>query len=243
LRDVKIRYRQTALGVAWIALQPLLMLAVLSVVFGRLLRVPSGSEPYAVFLLAALVPWGFFSSSVTRCVSNLVGSAHLIGKVYFPRLVLPLGTVAAGAVDLAVSLVLLFAILALYRVPLTWRVLLLPVAVLWLSAISLGIGVFLAAMNVRYRDVGQVLPALLQVWLFATPVIYGFDVIPERHRALAALNPLAAPIELFRAIFLERHSFPFDRLQLSLSVLICLLILAVGVAVFRKVERTMADVV
>jgi lipopolysaccharide transport system permease protein len=242
-RDIKIRYRQTVLGVAWIGLQPLLSLAVLSVIFGRLLKVPSGDAPYPAFLFAALLPWGFFSSSVTRCVTNLVGSAHLIGKVYFPRLIIPLGTVAAGLVDLAVSLVLLFGFLAYYHIQLTWRMSLLPFALLWLTATSLGVGLCLSSLNVRYRDVGQALPVLLQTWLFATPVIYGVQLIPEKYRGIAALNPMAAPVELFRSILLGREGMPFSTGSLVASALLSVSILASGIAAFRSVERTMADVV
>jgi lipopolysaccharide transport system permease protein len=242
-RDITIRYRQTVLGVAWIGLQPLLSLAVLSVIFGRLLKVPSGDAPYPAFLFAALLPWGFFSSSVTRCVTNLVGSAHLIGKVYFPRLIIPLGTVVAGVVDLGVSLVLLFGFLAYYQIHLTWRVSLLPLAILWLTATSLGVGLCLSALNVRYRDVGQALPVLLQAWLFATPVIYGVELIPVKYRGIAALNPMAAPVELFRSLLLGGEGTPFGAGALVASALLSVLILATGVAAFRSVERTIADVV
>lgn len=242
-RDIKVRYRQTLLGVAWVALQPLLSLVVFSVIFGRFLKVPSGDAPYPA-LFAGLLPWGFFSTSVTRCVANLVGSAHLIGKVYFPRLLLPLGTIAAGLVDLVVSLALFFGLLAWYRIPPTWRLSLVPLALLWLAATSLGVALVLSALNVRYRDVRQALPVLMQTWLFATPVIFGADLIPEKHRALAALNPMAAPVELFRSLLLGREGgFSWGPWPLALSALLSALILAAGVGAFRRVERTMADVV
>ena len=229
---------------AWVWLQPLLTLVVLSAIFGRLLKVPSGDMPYPAFLFAALLPWNFFSSSVTRCVGNLVGSAHLIGKVYFPRLLIPLGTVAAGLVDLAVSLVLFVGLLSYYRIPLTWRLLLVPSALLWLVAISLGVGLCLSALNVRYRDVGQALPVLMQTWLFATPVIYGAESIPAKYRGIAALNPMAAPVEAFRSLLLGRGGrMPFSRWSLAASLVSSALLLAIGVMAFRRVERTMADVV
>jgi lipopolysaccharide transport system permease protein len=241
-RDIKVRYRQTLLGVAWIWLQPLLSLLVLSLVFGHLMRVPSGDIPYPPFLFAALLPWGFFSSSVTRCVTNLVASANLIGKVYFPRLLIPLGTVSAGLVDLAVSLVLFLPLLAYYRIELTWHLVFLPLALLWLVATSLGVGLCLSALNVRYRDVGQIVTVLMQIWLFATPVIYGTEMIPMKYRAIAVLNPMAPLVEIFRGLLLGPH-MPFSAWMIGASISVTILVLVVGIAGFRAVERTMADVV
>ncbi len=244
-RDVKVRYRQTVLGVAWVALQPLLSVAVFTLLFGRLLKVPSGAMPYPVFAFAALLPWSFFSASVTRCVTGLVGSAHLIAKIYFPRLLIPLATVLAVLVDLAVSFAFLLGLMAYYGIGMTWRFSLVPLALLWLVGTTIGVGLWLSALNIRYRDVGQVVPVLMQIWMYVTPVIYGVELIPERYRPLAALNPMTGVVETFRYALLAGDATPrsFAASGFAASALLSLCILVLGMAAFRRIERTMADVV
>jgi lipopolysaccharide transport system permease protein len=189
-RDVKVRYRQTALGIAWIVLQPLLSTVVFAVIFGALLNVPSNGAPYALFALAALAPWQYFSGAMSRVGTSLVNSSQLITKVYFPRLIIPLSGVLSTLVDFAVGFAALLVLLAIYRVPLTAQALALPLFLLLATVTSLGFGLWLAALNVRYRDVNYLIPFLLQLWMYATPVVYGATLIPERFRWIIALNPM-----------------------------------------------------
>ncbi|MGQ9502989.1 MAG: ABC transporter permease, partial [Anaerolineae bacterium] len=197
-RDIKVRYKQTALGVAWILLQPTLSMVVFSLLFGGLLKVPSGEVPYPVFAYAALLPWNYFASALNRSSTSLVGSAHLITKVYFPRLVIPLSGVLSGLVDFAIAFLVLVALLVYYGITPTWGVLLLPGFILLAMLTALGFGLWLSALNVRYRDVNYLVPFLVQIWMYATPVIYGTTLIPERFRFLISLNPMAGVTEGFR---------------------------------------------
>ncbi|NLG28698.1 MAG: ABC transporter permease, partial [Chloroflexi bacterium] len=197
-RDVKVRYKQTLLGVLWVVLQPVISMVIFTFLFGNLLSVPSGEVPYPIFSYAALLPWNYFSTSLTRSSTSLVGSAHLITKVYFPRLVIPISGVLAGLIDFAVALVVLIALMAWYRIAPTLATLLLPAFLLLAMATALGFGLWLAALNVRYRDINYIVPYLVQVWMYATPVVYGTTLIPERYRFLLALNPMTAVVEGFR---------------------------------------------
>lgn len=241
-RDVKIRYRQTLLGVAWVVLQPLITVLVFALLFGRLLRVPSEGAPYPVFALAALLPWSYFSAAVGRSSTSLVSSAHLITKVYFPRLLVPLSTVLAGLVDLLVSVVVLFAFMLQYDVTPSLRLLTLPVLVLWVTVVALAFGSWLAALNVRYRDVQHVVPVMLQVWMYVTPVIYPTSLVPERFRGLLALNPLTSVVESFRwAVLGVGGEAALASWWTSLPIVAAVLV--GGVAFFRATERTFADVV
>jgi lipopolysaccharide transport system permease protein len=241
-RDVKLRYKQTVLGAAWAILQPVLMTAVFYLFFGRLAaleqRVPG--IPYAVYALAGLVPWTFFATAVSTASASLVGGAHLITKVYFPRLVIPLGAVGAALVDFAVALpVLGLAMLAAGRAP-AFSVVLAPIAVAGLVVVASGVGLALAALTVRYRDFRHVVPFLLQLWLFVTPVIYPVTLIPARWRPLVYLNPVAGLVEAFRAALFGTS---LDPTGVALSAAVAVLILAVAVGYFRRVEQDFADVV
>ncbi len=245
-RDIKVRYRQTALGVAWIVLQPLLSTVVFTVLFGMLLRVPSNGAPYAVFALAALVPWQYFSSSMSRVGTSLVGSAHLITKVYFPRLIIPLSGVISTLVDFAVGFGVLLTMLLIYRVPLTANVLWLPAFLLLAVITALGFGLWLSALNVRYRDVNYLIPFLLQIWMYVTPVVYGSTLIPERYRWLMALNPMTGVVEGFRWALLGIGGWGSGaggQILAAISVAISLVVLASGLVFFRSTERTFADVI
>ncbi len=241
-RDVKLRYKQTALGAAWAILQPLLMTAVFYLLFGRLAgleqRVPG--IPYAVYALAGLLPWTFFASAVSTSGASLVGGAHLITKVYFPRIVIPLGAVGAALVDLAVALpVLVAALLLSGRAP-AWTTVFAPVAVLGLVVVASAVGLALAALTVRYRDFRHVVPFLLQLGLFVTPVIYPVTLIPTRWRMLVYLNPVAGLVEAFRSALFGTH---VDPTGVALSVAVTVLLLAAAVGYFRRVEQDFADVV
>ena len=241
LRSLKLRYKQTALGAAWALLQPLLTMAVFSVVFGRLARLGSDGMPYPLFALAALVPWTYFANALTQAGNSLVDQQQLLTKVYFPRLLLPLAAVIAGLVDLAISLALLLAVLAWYDLAPSLRLLAAPGFVLLAAASALAPGVWLAALNVRYRDVRYVIPFLVQIWLFATPVAYSSALVPARWRPLYELNPLASVVDGFRWMVAPGAPWPGRGLAISAAAVVVLLI--TGLYFFRRVERTFADVV
>lgn len=244
-RDVKVRYKQTALGVAWIVLQPVISTVVFTLLFGRLLKVPSGDLPYPVFALAGLVPWNYFAGSLTRSSNSLVGSSHLISKVYFPRLVIPISGVLSGLVDFGVTLVVLVILMFAYRVTPTWGVLLLPVFLLLAMATALGFGLWLGALNVRYRDVAYLVPFLVQMWMYLTPVVYSSSLIPEQFRWLLGLNPMTAVVEGFRWA-LTGGAAPATQTAtwlVTVSVAIVAVVLTSGLFFFRSTERTFADVI
>ena len=244
-RDIKVRYKQTALGVAWIILQPLVSTGIFSLLFGGLLQVPSGGVPYPLFALAALVPWNYFAGSLTKSGTSVVNSANLITKVYFPRLIIPLAGVLSGLVDFAITSLVLAALMAFYGVAPTVGILFLPLFLLLAMLTALGFGLWLSALNVRYRDVNYLIPFLVQIWMYATPVIYGATLIPERFRFLLALNPMTGVVEGFRWALLGRQladAAPPGPL-LAIPILITLVVLASGLIFFRHTERTFADVI
>lgn len=244
-RDLKVRYKQTALGVAWIALQPLLSTVVFTLLFGGLLKVPSDGAPYALFALAALVPWQYFAGSLTRSSTSLVSSANLITKVYFPRLVIPISGVLSGLVDFAVTFVILAVLMVIYGVAPTWAALLLPAFLLLALVTALGFGMWLSALNVQYRDVNYLVPFLVQIWMYATPVVYGSTLIPERFRFLLALNPMTGVVEGFRWALLGRRlaSAHVPGPLFIVSSAIALLVLISGAVFFRRTERAFADII
>ncbi len=244
-RDIKVRYKQTALGVAWIVLQPLLSTVVFTLLFGGLLKVPSNGAPYALFALAALVPWQYFSGSMTRVGTSLVNSANLITKVYFPRLIIPLSGVISTLVDFAIGFAVLVILLIVYRTPLTLNVLWLPAFLLLAIVTALGFGLWLAALNVKYRDVNYLIPFLLQIWMYATPVVFGTTLIPERFRWLMALNPMTGVVEGFRWALLSGASAEFAAPGplVAASAAISAVVLATGIVFFRNTEKTFADVI
>ena len=189
-RDLKVRYKQTLLGVAWIVLQPVISMIVFSLLFGGLLKVPSGGVPYPIFAYAALLPWNYFAGSLSRSSTSLVGSAHLITKVYFPRLIIPISGVLSGLVDFAIAFLVLAGLMVFYGVAPTPALVWLPAFLLLAMVTALGFGLWLSALNVRYRDVNYLVPFLAQIWMYLTPMIYGSTLIPERFRFLLALNPM-----------------------------------------------------
>ena len=243
-RDVKVRYKQTALGVAWIILQPLVSMVIFTVLFGYLLQAPSDGAPYAVFAYAGLLPWNYFAGSLTRSSQSLVGSANLITKVYFPRLVIPISGVLGGLVDFGVASLVLAGLMALYRIPPTANIVWLPAFLLLALATALGFGLWLAALNVRYRDVNYLVPFLVQIWMYLTPVIYSVTLIPERFRWLLALNPMTGVVGGFRWALLGgvMETEP-PGLLFAVSVVITLVVLVSGAIFFRSTERTFADVI
>jgi lipopolysaccharide transport system permease protein len=240
-RDVKVRYKQTALGVAWVVLQPLAAMAIFSVIFGRLANLPSDNVPYPLFVFAGLVPWFYFANATSTASGSLVANTNLVSKVYFPRLAVPLAAVLAGLVDLAIGLGLELVLLAVFGVPVGARVLLVPVLVALLALTSLAVGVWLSALDVQYRDVRYAIPFLIQLWLFATPIVYPLSIVSERWRPLLALNPVAGSVEAFRWALLGTPQFPAH--QLALGLLVVAALLATGLLYFRRMERVFADVI
>lgn len=244
-RDLKVRYKQTALGVAWIVLQPVVSMVVFSFLFGTLLNVPSGEVPYPIFAYAALLPWNYFAASLGRSSTSLVGSAHLITKVYFPRLIIPISGVLSGLADFAVAFLVLVGLMLYYRIMPTPAALLLPAFMLLAMATALGFGLWLSALNVRFRDINYLVPFIIQIWMYLTPVIYGTTLIPARFRWLLGLNPMTGVVEGFRWALLGRHLADAQApgALFGLSVLIALAVLASGAVFFRSTERTFADIV
>lgn len=239
-RDVRVRYKQTLLGAAWAILRPLLTMAIFTVVFGRLAGMPSDGYPYAVFVYAGLLPWTFFATALAASGASLVGSSALVSKVYFPRLIIPLSSIGAALVDLLVSTGVLFVLMVAYGVDFGPRLLFAPLLFLAVVFTALGVGTLASAMTVTYRDVSHLLPFLIQIWLYVTPVIYPVSMIPERWRWLLFLNPMAGLVDGFRSAFLGQ---PFDAAALGISAATSILLFLAGVAFFERVERRFADVI
>jgi lipopolysaccharide transport system permease protein len=239
-RDVRVRYRQTVLGVGWAILQPLLTILVFTLIFGRLAKVPSDGAPYAAFAFSGLLPWTLFSTALTRAASSLVTNSALLSKVYFPRLVLPLGSILTSLVDFGVSLLLLFGLLAWYHIVPTSAALLLPLFIAYTVVAAWAVGIWMAALNVRYRDVNFALPFLVQIGLFVSPVVYGVSLVPPVFRLLFDLNPMTLVIQGLRWGLLG-DSAPTPEMLISIPVVAVLL--GTGVLYFRRTERFFADIV
>ena len=240
-RDVKVRYKQTVLGASWAVIQPFCTMVVFSLFFGRLARVPSDGIPYPLFSFAALVPWTFFANGLTQSAGSVVASQHLVTKVYFPRLAVPIATVLSGVVDFAIAFAILVAMMAYYGVWPTARALWVAPLLLLAFAAALGVGLWLAALNVRYRDVRYAVPFLAQLWLFATPIAYPSSLLDEPWRTLYGLNPMVGVVEGFRWALLGAERGPGGVLAASCAA--TFLVLAGGALYFRRTERTFADVV
>jgi lipopolysaccharide transport system permease protein len=242
-RDIKVRYKQTTLGILWVVLQPLLMTIVFSTFFGVLARVPSDGLPYPLLVFAGLLPWNFFSVAVIQSGSSIVGNTNLITKVYFPRLIIPAAAIAARLVDFGVAFLILIGLMAYYRVVPSSQAAALPALVLLTSLLALGCGTLVAALNVKYRDVGVLLPVVMQLWMFVSPVLYSSQLIrnawPRGYR-IYELNPLAGIVEGFRSALFGR---PLDWLALGRTGAITLIVLAGSAYLFRRIERGFADVI
>ncbi len=240
-RDVTLRYKQSILGVAWALLQPLILMVTFTLVFGRFAKLPSDGYPYPLFVLCALLPWQYFSRSISGSSSSLVASASLVTKVYFPRLILPISKTLSGLVDLAVSFILLAIALAWYGVVPGWELVLLPVFVAIAMVTALATGLWLTALNVRYRDIGLIVPFIVQIWMYVSPIAYSTTLVPERWRWVYSLNPLVGVVEGFRWALLGKA--PPDPGPMLLSLLIVALMLILGLAYFRHTERNFADII
>jgi lipopolysaccharide transport system permease protein len=242
-RDVKVRYKQTALGVLWVVMQPLLMTLIFTIFLGKLARVPSDGFPYPVMVFAGLLPWTFFSNAVTQSATSIVGNTSLITKVYFPRLIIPAASVLGRLIDFAVAFAILFGVMAFYRVFPTWHIVMIPVLVLLMALLALGVGLLVAGLNVRYRDVGVILPVVIQLWMFASPILYPSRLVRDawpRGYVLYTLNPILGIVDGFRAALLGRA---FDWSALGVATMISLFILVISAYFFRRVEREFADVI
>jgi len=240
-RDVKVRYKQTAIGASWAILQPLVTMVVFSVIFGSLIQVPSGGVPYPIFSYAALLPWTFFAGALTRSGNSLVYDANLVSKVYFPRMILPFAAVLSLLVDFAIAFIILLGMMLFYGIIPGAAVITLPFFFLLAFMTSLGIGLWLSALNVKYRDIAYIIPFLAQFWLFVTPVAYPSTIIPEHWRFLYSLNPMVAVVEGFRWALLGQQNVQGEFIFLSTMVVVTLFI--GGLFYFRRVEAEFADVV
>jgi lipopolysaccharide transport system permease protein len=240
-RDIKVRYKQTALGAAWAIIQPLSTMIVFTLFFGRLAKVPSDGVPYPLFALAALVPWTFFANGLTQSANSVVASQNLVTKVYFPRLAIPIATVLGGALDFALAFALMLVLMPYYGVSLSARVLLVVPFSLLALVTALGVGFWLAALNVQYRDVRYTVPFLVQIWLFATPIAYPSSLLSEPWRTIYGVNPMVAVVEGFRSALLGTP--PPPAATIAVSSVVALLVALGGAIYFRWMERTFADVV
>jgi len=240
-RDIKVRYKQTVFGVAWAVIQPLFMMLIFTIFFGRLARIPSDGLPYPIFAYTALLPWQLFSRALTDASTSLVTNERLITKVYFPRLLVPASAVLASLVDFSIAFVLLLGMMFFYGIAPTAAVWTLPLFILLALMSALGIGFWLSALNAIYRDVRYTLPFLTQLWLFATPVVYPASLVPERWRLLYGLNPMTGVVEGFRWALLGKGGGIEP--MLAVSVIVILVTFIGGLYYFRRMERTLADVV
>jgi lipopolysaccharide transport system permease protein len=240
-RNVKVRYKQTAIGAAWAIIQPLMTMIIFTLVFGKFANVPSDGVPYPIFSYAALLPWTYFATSLNLSILSVVNSSNLITKVYFPRLLLPISAILSGLIDFGISFIFFLVMMIWYGTIPGWGVVFLPGFVLLTVLTALSVSLWLSAINVRYRDVGQAIPFLIQLWLFASPVAYPLSVVPEKWRFLYSLNPMTGVIEGFRWALLGKEA-P-DMLPLVVSVGVVLALLFSGILFFKRLEETFADVV
>ena len=239
-RDLKVRYKQTFLGSAWSILQPLLLALVFTVFLGRLMRVPSDGIPYSAFAYVGLVAWSFFANACMGSSYSLIGNAHLINKVYFPRLLIPCAVVAVRLIDFLIASLILMPVLLYQGITPTWSLIIFPLFALQLTLLSLGFGLLLATLNIKYRDVGMVLPVALQLWMFVSPVVYPLTLVPEQWRRVYALNPMVGIIEGMRGAVFGRE---LDSYAIAVSTGITVSLLVFSVYCFRRAEEKFADVV
>ena len=241
-RDVTVRYKQSVLGILWALLTPLVTVVLFSLIFGRLANIPSDGIPYPIFCYAGLLPWLFFAQSVQRATASMVAERNLLTKVYFPRLIVPVAATLAPLVDLAIASTILAAMMAWYHlVPNAHAFYLVPLCLLWAWLVAVGVGALLSALNVYFRDVGQMIPFLIQVWMYASPVVYPTSLLPGDLRWVHALNPIVGVIDGLRFALLSRGELPGSSILVSLSVSVVLV--AVGIACFARMERSFSDVV
>jgi lipopolysaccharide transport system permease protein len=240
MRDIKVRYKQTVLGASWAIIRPVMTMLIFSVVFGQLAKMPSDGFPYPVFVYAALLPWTFFAAAIGTSGQSLVGSAHLVSKVYFPRLIIPLSSIGAGLIDLAISTCVLLLMMLWYGVGWTPNLLAAPLLLIGVIFTALGVGTLLSALTVAYRDFTHLTPFMVQIWMYVTPIIYPVSLVPERWQWLLYFNPMTGLVEGFRSAFLGK---PFDMTGIGISFAVAVAAFAIGVAYFERVERRFADII
>lgn len=241
IRDLKVLYRQAALGVAWAVLQPVFTVTIFTLVFGMFARMPSEGVPYPVFAFAAVLPWTYFAEAVRRSGMGLVQDGELVRKVYFPRLVMPFASVIAPLVDFIIAFFVLLAVMVIYGVVPTWRIIVIPPLLVVTAALALGIGLWLGPLNVRFRDVKHTLPFFLQIWMYASPIIYPLSIIPENLRWIYSLNPMVGVIEGFRWALLDKGNPDITALAIGAGMIAVLL--AGGLVFFKRMERSFADLI
>lgn len=239
-REISVRYKQTVLGILWAILQPAMTMIVFTVVLGRLARVPSDGVPYPIFSYLGLLPWTYFSSALTRCATSLVANSGLLTKVYFPRVLIPVSATLSALADFLVAFLLLIALMAFHGIRPSWSSLWLAPLVVLTTVAATGIGMWLSALNVQYRDIQYAIPVVIQLWMFVTPVVYPASLVPERWRLILALNPMTGIVEGYRSAVLGR---PLDWTSLSVAVVVVAMATLLGSRRFRKMERIFADVV
>jgi lipopolysaccharide transport system permease protein len=240
-RDLRVRYKQTAIGATWALLQPLMTMMIFTVIFGHFARIPSDGLPYPIFAYTALLPWTYFASALNRSSTSVVAEAHLISKVYFPRALLPLAGTLSGIVDFALAFVLLLGLMTWYGISPTWGLFVLPLFLLLALAMALAVGLWCSALNVRYRDVALTIPFLTQCWMYASPVAYPASLVPENWRLFYSLNPMAGVVEGFRWALLGKQGPDF--VVMAVSTVVVALLLVGGLVFFKHMERTFVDVV
>lgn len=241
-RDILVRYKQTIIGILWSVLRPLLTLVVFTLIFGKFAKLPSTGVPYPLLVFAGMLPWYFFATTLSECSESLIGNANLVSKVYFPRIILPVAAMMVGLIDFIISLLLFFILAIGFGLSLTWKILLLPLFLLVSIFVALGFGVWLAAMNVKYRDFRYIIPFLLQLGLYLSPVGFSTSIVPEQFQLLFALNPMVGIIEGYRWMLLDQP-LQLSGLGFAFSGLIVLISLGGGIRYFRKVENTFADII
>jgi len=240
-RNVKVRYKQTIIGSAWAIIQPLMAMLIFTVIFGGFAKIPSDGLPYSIFAYTALLPWGYFSQAVTGSSASLIGNSNLVRKVYFPRLIIPMAEVAAPLIDFFVAFLALLVMMAWFGIAPRWSVLALPLFLLLALMTAFAVGLWLSALNARYRDVGHAVPFLMQIWLYASPVVYPVSLIPEKWRLLYSLNPMVGVIEGFRWTLLGKEVPAVGVIAVGAAVVVALLL--GGIIFFKRMEQTFADVI
>ena len=240
-RDIKIRYKQTVLGAMWAVIQPFFTMVVFTIFFGNFAKIPSEGVPYPVFSYSALVPWTYFSGAMAMSANSLVGNSNLLTKVYFPRFAIPASAAFSGILDFLIASTILFGIMVYFHVPMSWNLILWPILVFPLIFMALGLGMIFSSLNVKYRDIKYTIPFLIQIWLFATPIIYPISILPEKYKIFVAINPLTGVIEAFRSTVIPNK--PIDLWLLLFSFVVSILLFIVGLIYFRKTEKNFADIV
>lgn len=240
VRDIKVRYKQTVIGIAWAVIQPVTTMVIFTIIFGNLAKIPSDGYPYPVFVFSGMLAWNFFSASVSSAGTSLMGNAHLISKVYFPRIIIPVSTIGVAFVDFLIACIILVILMMIYGQIFSYKLIFLPLFLIGLTAVSMGVGAWLAAVTVTYRDFRYVIAYLVQIWMYLTPVIYPVTFVPESWRWLLYLNPMYAWINGIRACFLGQ---PLDQLGVVISLIFSVFIFVTGMFYFHKAQKRFADVI